>query len=125
VYVVLPPLEWDVMPLLATIAVVTMLVGTVVAIVQTDVKRMLAYSSIAHAGFILVGVVSLTASGVSGVMVYLVAYGLATIGAFAVVSLVRETQAGEGGAVVAEATHLSQWAGLGKRSPWLAGAFTL
>jgi NADH-quinone oxidoreductase subunit N len=126
VYVVLPPLEWDVMPALATIAIITMLVGTVVAIVQTDVKRMLAYSSIAHAGFILVGVVALTSSGISGVMVYLVAYGLATIGAFAVVSLVRESQAGEGGgAVVAEATHLSQWAGLGRRSPWLAGAFTL
>ena len=123
VYVVLPPLEWDVMPLLSGVAVLTMLVGTVIAIVQTDVKRMLAYSSIAHAGFILVGVVALTASGVSGVLVYLLAYGLATIGAFAVVTLVREVDAG--GAVVAEATHLSQWAGLGKRSPVLAGAFTL
>ncbi len=124
VYVVLPPLEWDVFPLLSGVAVLTMLVGTVVAIVQTDVKRMLAYSSIAHAGFILVGVVALTASGVSGVLVYLLAYGLATIGAFAVVTLVREQGAGTG-AVVAEATHLSQWAGLGRRSPWLAGAFTL
>ncbi|GEN80916.1 NADH-quinone oxidoreductase subunit NuoN [Actinotalea fermentans] len=123
VYVVLPPLEWDVVPLLSGVAVLTMLVGTVVAIVQTDVKRMLAYSSIAHAGFILVGVVALTASGVSGVLVYLLAYGLATIGAFAVVTLVREVNAD--GAVVAEATHLSQWAGLGKRSPLLAGAFTL
>lgn len=124
VYVVLPPLEWDVVPLLSAVAVLTMLVGTVVAIVQTDVKRMLAYSSIAHAGFILVGVVALTSSGVSGVLVYLLAYGLATIGAFAVVSLVRES-GGPGGAVVAEATHLSQWAGLGRRSPWLAGAFSL
>lgn len=125
VYVVLPPLEWDVVPLLSAVAVLTMLVGTVVAIVQTDVKRMLAYSSIAHAGFILVGVVSLTSSGISGVLVYLLAYGLATIGAFAVVSLVREADAAGGDAVVAEATHLSQWAGLGRRSPLLAGAFTL
>ena len=125
VYVVLPPLEWDVAPLLSGVAVLTMLVGTVVAIVQTDVKRMLAYSSIAHAGFILVGVVALTSSGVSGVLVYLLAYGLATIGAFAVVTLVRETGAGPGAGVVAEATHLSQWAGLGRRSPWLAGAFSL
>ena len=124
VYVVLPPLEWDVVPLLSGVAVLTMLVGTVVAIVQTDVKRMLAYSSIAHAGFILVGVVALTSSAISGVMVYLLAYGLATIGAFAVVSLVREAGAGTG-AVVGEATHLSQWAGLGKRNPWLAGAFSL
>ena len=125
VYVVLPPLEWDVVPLLAGVAVLTMLVGTVVAIVQTDVKRMLAYSSIAHAGFILVGVVALTSSGISGVLVYLLAYGLATIGAFAVVTLVREAGPGAGGAVVAEATHLSQWAGLGKRNPWLAGVFSL
>lgn len=133
VYVVLPPLEWDVVPLLSGVAVLTMLVGTVVAIVQTDVKRMLAYSSIAHAGFILVGVVAMTSSGVSGVLVYLLAYGLATIGAFAVVTLVREsgTVAGaasgavSGGPVVAEATHLSQWAGLGRRNPWLAGVFSL
>ena len=125
VYVVLPPLEWDVMPLLWAVAVITMALGTVVAIVQTDVKRMLAYSSIAHAGFILVGVVALTRSGVSSVLFYLLAYGLATVGAFAVVTLVREVNAGPGGGVVAEATHLSQWAGLGRRHPVLAGAFAL
>ena len=125
VYVVLPPLEWDVMPALWGVTVLTMLLGTVVAIVQTDVKRMLAYSSIAHAGFMLVGVVSLTQAGVSSVMFYLLAYGLATIGAFGVVSMVREVNTGPGGAVVAEATHLSQWAGLGRRHPALAGAFTL
>ena len=124
VYVVLPPLEWDVMPALWAVAVLTMLLGTVVAIVQTDVKRMLAYSSVAHAGFVLVGVVAMTASGVSSVLFYLLAYGLATIGAFAVVTLVREVN-GAGGAIVAEATHLSQWAGLGRRHPLLAGAFTL
>ena len=125
VYVVLPPLEWDVMPILWAVAVLTMVVGTVVAIVQIDVKRMLAYSSIAHAGFVLVGVVALEKRGVSGVLVYLLAYGLATIGAFAVVTLVREVHAGGGTAVVAEATHLSQWAGLGKRHPLLALTFTL
>lgn len=124
-YVVLAPLEWDLMPLLWGVAVLTMLVGTVVAIVQTDVKRMLAYSSVAHAGFVLVGVVALTQSGISSVLFYLVAYGLATIGAFGVVSLVREVNAGPGGAVVAEATHLSQWSGLGRRHPLLAGAFAL
>lgn len=124
-YAVLAPLEWELMPLLWAVAVLTMLVGTVVAIVQTDVKRMLAYSSVAHAGFVLVGVVALTQSGISSVLFYLVAYGLATIGAFGVVSLVREVNAGPGGAVVAEATHLSQWSGLGQRHPLLAGAFTL
>src|SRR5665648_602985 len=78
VYVVLPPLEWDIVPTLSAVAVVTMLLGTVVAIVQTDVKRMLAYSAIAHAGFILVGVVALTKSGITGVLFYLLAYGLAS-----------------------------------------------
>lgn len=125
VYVLLPPLEWDVMPLLWGVAVLTMLVGTVVAIVQSDVKRMLAYSSIAHAGFLLVGVVSLTQSGISGVLFYLLAYGLTTIGAFAVVTLVREVNEGPGGPVVAEATRLTQWTGLGQRHPALALAFTL
>ncbi|MCU1431945.1 MAG: proton-translocating NADH-quinone oxidoreductase, chain [Actinotalea sp.] len=124
-YVVLPPLRWDIMPLLWGVAVITMVVGTVVAIVQTDVKRMLAYSSIAHAGFILVGVVALRQTGISSVLFYLLAYGLATIGAFAVVSLVREVTSGPGGGAVAEATHLSQWSGLGQRSPGLAAAFAL
>lgn len=125
VYVVMPPLEWDLMPAMIGVAVITMALGTVVAIVQTDVKRMLAYSSVAHAGFVLVGVVALTREGISSVLFYLLAYGLATIGAFAVVSLVREVNAGPGGAVVAEATHLSQWAGLGQRHPLLAGSFAL
>src|SRR5699024_5381297 len=57
-YVVVPGLGWDLTPVMWGIAIVTMLVGTVVAIVQSDIKRMLAYSSIAHAGFILIGVVS-------------------------------------------------------------------
>lgn len=124
VYVVVPPLEWDLMPVLWGVAVATMVLGTVVAIVQTDVKRMLAYSSIAHAGFVLVGVVALTSSGITAVLFYLFAYGLATVGAFAVVTLVREVDA-PGGAVVAEATHLTQWAGLGRRHPVLAGTFAL
>ncbi|KGM11841.1 NADH-quinone oxidoreductase subunit NuoN [Cellulomonas bogoriensis] len=125
VYVVMPGLEWDVMPVLWGVAALTMVVGTVAAIVQTDVKRMLGYSSVAHAGFILVGVVALTQSGITSVLFYLLVYGLATIGAFAVVALVREVNAGPGGAVVAEATHLSQWAGLGRRHPVLAGSFVL
>ena len=125
VYVLVPPVQWDILPLLWGVAVLTMLVGTVVAIVQTDVKRMLAYSSIAHAGFLLVGVTAMTASGISSVLFYLLAYGLATIGAFAVVTLVREVNEGPGGPVMAEATSLTQWTGLGRRHPALALAFTL
>ena len=123
VYVVLPPLAWDVLPALWGVAALTMVVGTLVAIVQTDVKRMLAYSSIAHVGFLLVGVVALRQSGITAVLFYLLAYGVATVGAFAVVWLVREVQ--PGGAVTGEATHLTQWTGLGRRHPVMAGAFTL
>ena len=78
---------------------------------------MLAYSSIAQAGFILVGVIAVNPEGVAAVMFYLAAYGFATLGAFAVISLVRQ----DGG----EATHLSNWAGLGKRSPVLALSMSL
>lgn len=123
VYVVVPGLSWDLEPLLWGIAILTMGVGTVIALVQTDVKRMLAYSSIAHAGFVLVGVVALVQDGISSVLFYLLAYGLATVGAFAVVTLVRERDTE--GNVTGEALHLSQWAGLGRRSPGLALAMTL
>ena len=122
-YVALPGARWDWTPALWGVAILTMVVGAVVAIVQTDVKRMLAYSSIAHAGFILVGVLAFSRSGISSVLFYLLAYGFSTIGAFALVTLVRD--AGEGDAVGGEATHLSQWAGLGRRNPLLAGVFTL
>lgn len=123
VYVVVPPLQWDVLPLLYAIAAITMVVGTVVALVQTDVKRLLAYSSIAHAGFILVGVVALSERGLQGVLFYLLAYGLATVGAFGLITLVREV--GADGTVTAEATTLTQWAGLGRRHPLVALTFTL
>ncbi|MEU4596201.1 NADH-quinone oxidoreductase subunit NuoN [Nocardia sp. NPDC023988] len=105
-------------PVLAAVAVATMVVGAVMAVTQTDVKRMLAYSSIAHAGFLLVGMTAADSAGLAAVMFYLLAYGLGTVGAFAVVSLVRD---GSGD----EATAMSQWAGLGKRSPWLASVFAL
>nr|WP_276207249.1 NADH-quinone oxidoreductase subunit NuoN [Nocardia mangyaensis] len=105
-------------PVLAAVAVATMVVGAVLAITQTDVKRMLAYSSIAHAGFLLVGVVAADGAGVAAVLFYLLAYGLGTVGAFAVVSLVRDASGDE-------ATALSQWAGLGRTSPWLASVFAL
>ncbi|MEV0075041.1 NADH-quinone oxidoreductase subunit NuoN [Nocardia neocaledoniensis] len=105
-------------PVLAAVAVATMVVGAVMAITQTDVKRMLAYSSIAHAGFLLVGLVAADDAGVAAVLFYLVAYGLGTVGAFAVVTLVRDSSGDE-------ATALSRWAGLGRRSPWLASVFAL
>ncbi|MFF1418331.1 NADH-quinone oxidoreductase subunit NuoN [Streptomyces sp. NPDC058280] len=116
-YVVLPGLRWDWRPVMWAIAIITMLGGAIVAITQTDIKRLLAYSSIAHAGFILAGVIAATPDGVSSVLFYLAAYSFVTIGAFAVVTLVRDA----GG----EATHLSKWAGLGRRSPLVAAVFAV
>jgi NADH-quinone oxidoreductase subunit N len=116
-YVGLGGLVEDWTLLLWVVAAVTMLLGSVLALTQTDMKRMLAYSSIAHAGFLLVGMLAADAAGTASVLFYLLVYGVATIGAFAVVTLVRDA----GG----EATHLSQWAGLGRRSPAAAGAFAL
>ncbi|WHM37239.1 NADH-quinone oxidoreductase subunit NuoN [Streptomyces sp. BPTC-684] len=116
-YVVLPGMRWDWRPVMWGVAIVTMVGGAIVAITQTDIKRLLAYSSIAHAGFILAGVIATNADGISSVLFYLGAYSFVTIGAFAVVTLVRDA----GG----EATHLSKWAGLGRRSPLVAAVFAV
>jgi len=116
-YVAFTTTRWDWRPVIWAIAIVTMLVGAILGLTQTDVKRLLAYSSIAHAGFLLVGVIALDQAGLSGTLFYLLTYGFTTIGAFAVVTLVRDADG--------EATHLSQWSGLAKRSPLLAGVFTL
>jgi NADH-quinone oxidoreductase subunit N len=116
-YVAFGGLGWDWRPVGWAVAILTMVVGSVFALTQTDVKRMLAYSSVAHAGFILVGVVALNRAGLSGSLFYLVAYGLTTVGAFGVLTLVRDPDG--------EATHLSRWAGLGRRSPLVAGVFAL
>jgi NADH-quinone oxidoreductase subunit N len=114
-YVAFGQLTWDWRPAMWAVAIATMLVGSIVAITQTDVKRLLAYSSIANAGYVLTGVIAANTAGLSGSMFYLAAYGFATIGAFAIVTLVRD-RAGEAG-------HLSSWAGLGRRSPLVAGTF--
>jgi NADH-quinone oxidoreductase subunit N len=116
-YVALGGAAWDWQPAVALIAGLSMLVGAVSAVVQSDIKRVLAYSSVAHAGFILTGVLAASPRGLSGSLVYLVAYGFVTLAAFAVVSVVR----GPAG----EATAVEQWAGLGKRSPLTAGVFSL
>ena len=122
-YIGMPGLRWDWQPVLFVVAIVTMLVGSIVAVVQADVKRMLAYSSIAHAGFLLIGILAMDVTGVRSTLFYLLVYGVTTVGAFALVSLVR-TRTDDGG-LGGEATRLSQWAGLGRRSPWLAGTFSL
>jgi len=122
-YVAFGTSEWTWRPLVYGIAIVSMVVGAVLGLTQTDLKRMLAYSSIAHAGFLLTGVLGYgsgadgTGTGLGATMFYLLAYGLTTIGVFAVLTLVRD---GDG-----EATHLSKWAGLGRRSPLTAAVMAL
>lgn len=116
-YTVFANAQWSWTPVLSGIAIVTMLLGSLVAIAQRDVKRMLAYSSIAHAGFLLSGVIALNKAGLDATIFYLFAYGIATVGAFAVVTLVRDSSG--------EVTDLNRWRGLGKRSPFAATTFTL
>ncbi|MGW0808432.1 NADH-quinone oxidoreductase subunit NuoN [Nonomuraea sp. NPDC002799] len=114
-------LDWNWRPIIWGVAALTMIVGSILAITQTEIKRMLAYSSIAHAGFLLVGVMATFGSAeqnavsLKAILFYLAVYGITTVGAFAIVTLVRDP----GG----EAGHLSRWAGLGKRAPMLAGTF--
>ncbi len=123
-YVAFGAERWDWQPMLWVVAILTMLVGAVVAIAQTDVKRMLAYSAIAHTGFLITGVLGLQAVGeladgqvtsLQAVLFYLTSYGVASLGAFALVTLVRDANG--------EASSFSRWTGLGKRSPLVAGTF--
>ena len=107
--------DWQ--PVVWGLAAATMLVGSVLAIAQSDVKRMLAYSSIAHAGFILVGATAAGPKGIQAVLFYLAAYATMIIGAFAVVMLVSVR--GE------QNLSLPSYAGLARRNPFLAAALTL
>ena len=81
-------LRTDWKPMVIAIAIATMIVGSVLAVVQEDVKRMLAYSSIAHAGFVLTAVVATSSEGISGSLFYLATYGLTVLGSFAVVAVI-------------------------------------
>jgi NADH-quinone oxidoreductase subunit N len=108
--------EWEWRGVLWAIAIASMVIGAVLGLTQTDIKRMIAYSSVAHAGFLLVGAIALTDAGLSGTMFYLLAYGFTTVAVFGVITLVRDADG--------EASHLSQWAGLAKRSPLTAAVFT-
>jgi NADH-quinone oxidoreductase subunit N len=114
-YVAFGTLRWDWRPMMWAVAIVTMLLGSLLAVTQTDIKRMLAYSSVAHSGFVLLGVIAASQAGLATSLFYLFAYSFTTLGSFAIVSLVRDPSG--------EATHLSSWAGLGKKSPLVAGIF--
>ena len=102
---------------LALLAALTMVVGNIIAIVQTSIKRMLAYSSIAHAGYILTGVIAANSYGQNGILYYLLAYTVMNIGAFGILSLLEDAD-GAG-------LTFTDYAGLSKRQPLLAGLMAL
>jgi NADH-quinone oxidoreductase subunit N len=106
-------------PLLTWLAVITMTVANLVALAQRNVKRLLAFSSIAHAGTILIGFACDPAMGVSAILFYLTGYAFMTIGAFTVASIVGHSDPRVDG------YDLSAWTGLGRRSPVLAVAMTV
>ncbi|HZW03194.1 MAG TPA: NADH-quinone oxidoreductase subunit N [Anaerolineaceae bacterium] len=114
--VLFPAVAADLTPVLWGLAAVTMLVGNLVALAQTNIKRMLAYSSIAHAGYLLLGLTAAQAADVAGqavaaMLFYLAAYGITNIGAWAVVTAAEQAE-GRG-------LELEDYAGLGRKYPWL------
>jgi NADH-quinone oxidoreductase subunit N len=113
----LPSLSPDWRLLFEMLAIVTMTVGNLAALTQTNIKRMLAYSSIAHAGYILIGVVAGTSRGVAAMLIYLFVYSFMQLGAFTVVVLLRRRD------VVGD--ELKDFSGLGFRHPFAAFAMLL
>ena len=108
-------LDWQ--PIIAVLAVLTLLVGSVLAVVQNDIKRMLAYSSISHAGYVLVGLQAASARGVAGSLFYLLAYTFMVAGSFAIVTVVGRR---------GDAKHeVESYRGLASNRPALALAFTV
>ncbi len=102
---------------IAYLAAFTMVVGNLIALVQTNIKRMLSYSSIAHAGYALVGIASANALGRTGVMYYMLAYTFMQIGAFGVVSVLESKEG--------EYLEISDYQGLAYRHPFISGLMAL
>lgn len=104
------------MPTLLVITIITLFVGNITALYQTNFKRMLAFSSISHAGYLLFAIVALGSTSINSVFVYAAAYSLASIIAFAVLILVKEQTGGE---------SFDNFSGMGKRNPFLAFVLTV
>lgn len=115
-FVALPSIAQDWATLLAAISGLTILYGNLGAIPQRNLKRLMGYSSIAHGGYIMMGVAAVSAAGQSATMVYLGGYTFTALAAFAVIAIVAKTVEGE---------DISSLAGLHRRSPALALAMTL
>ena len=111
------PLKDQWIPVLAVIAAATMILGTVVGVVQSNIKRMLAYSSIAHAGYLLLGIIATTNTGKAAVLFYLLAYAVSNLGALGIVALLGTAQHPH--------DELRDFAGLWKSRPGLAGLMTV
>ncbi len=114
--VALPGIELNWNIILAVLAALTIVIGNLTALPQKNVKRMLAYSSIAQAGYILAGLVAANTYGIKGVLYYALIYVFANVGAFAVITMV-ETETGS--------TDIEAFNGLGRRSPMLAAVMTI
>jgi NADH-quinone oxidoreductase subunit N len=113
-YVALPHFQLDWSNVLAAVAALSMIIGNLAAITQDNVKRMLAYSSIAHAGYVLMGIIALNAAGIRGVLLYSVVYVFANLGIWATVLMLRRhTYAGE---------RVDDFEGLSRRAPFWAFA---
>jgi NADH-quinone oxidoreductase subunit N len=111
------PLKDQWIPVLSIIAAATMILGTVVGVVQSNIKRMLAYSSIAHAGYLLLGIIATTSTGKAAVLFYLLAYAVSNLGALGIVALLGTSQHAH--------DELRDFAGLWKARPGLAGLMTV
>jgi NADH-quinone oxidoreductase subunit N len=107
----LPHLIRGWVPVLALMAVLSMLLGNLVAIRQTSLRRLLAYSAVAHAGYMLLGIIAHTPQSLAALLYYVITYALATFGAFAVVAIVEQQRGTD---------DLSNFVGLGTQSPGLA-----
>jgi NADH-quinone oxidoreductase subunit N len=103
-------------PVLALMAVLSMLLGNLVAIRQTSLRRLLAYSAIAHAGYMLLAILAHTPQSLAALLYYVITYALATLGTFAILSIVEEHHGTD---------HLSNFAGLATQSPTLAFALAI
>jgi NADH-quinone oxidoreductase subunit N len=109
----LEPLQAHWTPVLAAIAAITMIVGTILGVVQTNIKRMLAYSSIAHAGYLLLGIIAANSAGKAAILFYLLVYAVTNLGALGIVALL--------GTPENEHDQLRDFAGLYHSRPGLAG----
>ncbi|RPI68224.1 MAG: NADH-quinone oxidoreductase subunit N [Ignavibacteriae bacterium] len=111
------PMTGPMQNMLAGISAITMLIGNITAIAQTNVKRMLAYSSVAHAGYLLMGIVAGTSYGHSAIVFYVTAYTFMQLGAFVIVGILERDDE--------TSLDLNDWAGLSKKHPIMAGVMAV